>query len=433
MAARRRRRVSFGTVFMLVLTALVLAASVLFLTAILGTDVYERTGEFIRTLYDQTTYERTNVPRPTATARRTITFIEDTPAPAAPATPTPAPQRRTISIAVGGTVYAPKAVRQGALDAGRYDFTSAFEGVSAIFSGADLAIATLETAAAGQSLGYDNYNTPPEILDALRAAGIDLLALATERALDKGYEGLDLTVSELTARGLACAGLNQERGRATMMRIGGVQVAVLSYTYGLSDAGRQQTRSDARGMVAMIDANAMIQDVRQARVDGANLVIVLPHWGTKNKDDTADTIRILARRLAEAGADVILGTHPNVVQGTERMSVTRADGLTYETVVCYSLGSLMTDSRAKENTAGMIAQLDVTYDPVTRRTKLGALTCVPVYVASQREERGVVYRAVNAQDGAALEKLESGERENAADAAQRVRDAAGNGRAGGKR
>ena len=426
MAGRRRRRgISFGTVFMLLFTALVVAACVLFLTMILGTDVYARTEEFIRTLSDEGMFVQTEFTRTTPVPRRIITFIEDTPAPAAPATPTPVPEKRTIRLAVGGAVYAPKAVRQSAQNGSGYDFSAAFEGVKGVFGAADLSIATLETAAAGQSLGLDSHNAPPELLDALRDCGVDLLALATERALDKGYEGLDLTISELTRRGMAYSGLNPESGsRATMMRIGGVQVAVLSYAYGLSESGIKQTDSDARGVVARMNAEVMIQDVKQARVDGANLVIVLPHWGTKNKQETADTVRILAKRLAEAGADVILGAHPNVVQGTERLCVTRSDGLTYETIVCYSLGSLMTDSRAKENTAGMIAQLDVTYDPVTRRTELGGLTCVPVYIASQREAGGTVYRVVNAQDETELGRLESSEQKNAAAAAEYVISAA---------
>ena len=422
---RRRRGVSFGTVFMLAFTAVVVALCAAFLFMIVGTDVYERTGEFIRLFSQENAFDAVPVLRATPTPRPVITFIEeDTPVPKADATATPVPARSTIRLAVGGTVYVPRAVRQGAQERNAFDFMPAFEGVSGAFSGADLAIATLEGTAADSRQGYDNYNVPPELFDALRACGVDLVSLATEHALDSGYEGLDLTLSELTARGMSSAGVNREDVRATMMRIGGIQVAVLAYTYGLSDAGKAKTQNDERGVMPGLDLNAMIADVRQARVSGANLVIVLPHWGTKNKADTADTIRLMARELAQAGADVILGTHPNVVQQTQRLRVTRSDGLEYEAVVCYSLGSLMTDSRAEENTAGMIAQLDVTYDPVTRETTLGRLECVPVYVARQREEGKTVYRAVDAQNEEELERLESGERQRAEAAEAAVRSAA---------
>lgn len=422
---RRGRGVSFGTVFMLALTALVIALCVMFLSMIAGTDVYERTGEFIRMLSQEDMFESAPLLRPTQTPRRVITFIdEDTPAPQAKATPAPMPQSSTIRLAVGGAAYAPKAVRQSMQQGQTFDFMPAFEGVSGVLDGADLAIVTLEGAAAGSSAGYDNYNAPPELLDALRECGVDLVALATEHMLDKGYEGMDLTLSELTTRGMASAGVRRDGGGATMMRIGGIQVAVLAYTYGLSAEGEQKTQHDARGIVPRLELNAMIEDVRQARVSGANLVIVLPHWGTKNKADTADTLRLMANELARAGADVILGTHPNVVQQAQRLRVTRSDGLEYEAVVCFSLGSLMTDSRAPENTAGMIAQLDVTYDPVTRRMTLGELACVPVYIASQREEGKTVYRAVNAQEEAALSLLDDVERRKAEAAAASVSSAA---------
>lgn len=110
----------------------------------------------------------------------------------------------------------------------------------------------------------------------------------------------------------------------------------------------------------MMDSQHVVRDITQARVDGANIVVVLPHWGTKNRAQTPDTVQTMAREMAQAGADVIFGTHPNVAQGIERLQTVRSDGLTYETVVCYSLGCLLTDARDSENTAGMAVRLEMT-------------------------------------------------------------------------
>ena len=426
MAKRRRRRVSLGTVFMLLLTALVVIGCVLFFALLVGDDLYERTGELIRSLSEQELFDALpDVQTTQSEAAPAYLWLDDTPVPTAPpATPTPAPAPVTISIAAAGAVYAPKAVRESALSGTRYDFDPVFEGLGDTLSDADLAIATLETAAAGQDKGFDNYNTAPEILDALRQSGVDLLALATERALDKGYEGLELTISELTARGLAYAGVNTESGsRATVMRIGGIQVAVLAYTYGLSDEGIAATGGDERAIVALMDQQRMLSDIRQARVSGANVVIVLPHWGTKNIADVPVNVKRLAGELAQAGADIILGTHPNVPQSTERIRTTRADGLTYETVVCYSLGNLLTDAHTPENTAGMIAHVSVTHDPVTRRTTLGEMYCTPVYIARQRMQEETVYRVVDAESAKALEGLTQEERQAAQAAVKRIQEA----------
>ena len=425
---KKRRGVSLGTWLMLLLTAAVMIACVTFVAMIAGDGLYEKTGAFIRSLSERGLFEEMPVIRDAAvpTTAAAAFLMEETPAPAAPpATPEPEPEPVMFTISAAGTVYAPKAVRESAQsDANRYDFTPVFDGLGDTLAGADLAIATLETAAAGEDRGFDNYNTAPEILDGLRACGVDLLSLATEHVLDKGYEGLDLTVSELTARGLNYAGVypdSADRGRATMLSISGVKVAVLAYTYGLSDEGANKTDRDSRRAIAMLSTADMVRDITQARVDGANLVVVLPHWGTKNKTETADTLRRMARQLAQAGADVILGTHPNVPQGTERLTVTRADGLEYDAVVCYSLGVLLTDARTAENTAGMVAHVPVTYDPATRRLALGEMYCTPVYIARQREDGEAVYRVVDAEDRQKLERLEESERKAAQEAVEMIR------------
>ena len=427
MARRRRHKVSFGTVFMLLLTGLVVIGCVLFFALLVGDDLYARTEALIHSLSEQELFEAapaayTEAGEPAAA----YPDLRETPVPTdPPETPTPVPAPRTITIAAAGAVYAPKAVRESALSGRQYNFDAVFAGLGDALSDADLAIATLETTTAGRDKGFDNYNTAPEILDALRKSGVDLLALATERMLDKGYEGLELTISELTARGLAHAGVKREgnASQATMMHIGGIQVAVLAYTYGLSDEGAEKTDGDRRVIAALMDQKAMTSDIRQARVDGADVVIVLPHWGTKNIADTPVNVRRLAAELAQAGADIILGTHPNVPQGTERIRSTRADGLEYDTVVCYSLGNLLTDARTPENTAGMIAHVSVTHDPVTRRTTLGEMYCTPVYIARQRVQEETVYRVVDAESAAALENLTQQEQQAAREAVDRIREA----------
>lgn len=418
---KRRGRLSVGTILMLLLTAAVVVGCAAFMLVIFGGGQAERA--FMASLAGVAARDETRAtPTPVVVA---ASAVPETPAPTATAEPTPVPERTTVTLAAAGTVYAPKAIRQTVqTGAEQYDFGPVFAALTNALSAADLSIATLETTTAGSEKGYGNYNTPPEILSALRACGVDLISLATERALDKGYEGLTLTVSELTSRGLSYAGVNPDGASAgaTMVRVGGVQIAVLAYSYGLSDEGRDKTDGDGAGVLAMMDAQRMSEDIAQARMDGANLVVVLPHWGTKNKQATPESVRALAQTLARAGADIIFGTHPNVAQGIERITTTRSDGLDYETVVCYSLGSLLGDARTEENTAGMIAAIDVTYDPVTRRVTLGELGVTPVYIARTRQDEASVYRVVPAEDVIALASLEASEQQAAARAAEIVRE-----------
>ncbi len=430
---KQRRGISAGTLVMLLLTILVLAGCAGFMAMIAGEqmksraddalDMIQKAGITLMSEAESALLRVNELPRSAQhTAIPQSTRAIATPAPRAYGA-------TTFTLAAAGTIHAPKAVRSGALtEAGEYDFSSVFAGLGDVLAQADLAIATLETTIAGEEKGYGSYNAPSQLLAALRERGIDLLSLSTERALDKGSDGLEITLFEMTAHGIAHAGIAQPSaaaGSTDLIGIGGVQVAVLAYTYGLSREGKDAASETERAAVKLLDMNRMEQDIRQARADGANVVIVLPHWGTKNKQETPEEMKAMARSLAQAGADVILGTHPNVVQGTERLKVERADGLEYETVVCYSLGSLLTDARTEENTAGMIAHLPITYDPQTRRVSLGSLACSPVYIAMQKEEGESVFRVIDVENAQALSTLTESEQEEALRAAKRVREITG--------
>lgn len=415
------RRVTLGSALMLTLTAGVLALCAAFVLMISG-----NAGLPARAIRETAEPAVTPLPSEQALTGQDVTPTAK-PAAAPTVKPTAEPAVSTFTLAAAGTVYAPKAIRESVLEgAGHYDFDPVFEGVRSALSAADLSIVTLETTTAGGAKGYGSYNTPPQILDALRMAGADLVSLATERALDMGYDGLSLTVGELTARGLSSAGvLFDGTGRTRMIGVNGVQVAVLAAAYGISDEGRAATREAERGALCLLEGRQMVEDIKAARAAGADVVIVLPHWGTKNKAETPAAVRQMAVTLAEAGADIILGTHPNVVQGTERLRVTRADGLEYETVVCYSLGSLLTDARAEENTAGMVAHLTVCYDPLARRISLGELVCTPVYIAREKKDARAVYRVVDTDNAEAMNALSPAERAAAEKAAAMVREATG--------
>lgn len=437
---RHNHGVTPGSIFMLVLTLLVAAACFVFLLVIAGEDVYERTSDIIRSFSEIDLFGYPSLEIDELTIGDLLS-VSSTPM----LTPVPienktsndgaklplrqiaSQQTASFILTAAGTVCAPRAVRIGAQDDEGFDFKPVFQGLGDLISGSDLTLATLETLVAEDESGYGIYNAPPQLLDGLRSLGIGVLSLATEHVLDKGYVGLELTQREMAWRSMIGIGANAagQTEDALMLEVNGVQVAVLAYAYGLSDEGREQTAGDPRGALNVIDEDRMVRAIVNARLAGANAVIVMPHWGAKNREETPQDVRLLARSLAEAGADVILGTHPNVVQGTERMIVTRSDGLEYETVVCYSLGCLLTDAREVANTAGMIARLQIDYEPNTRRIKLGELVCEPVYIACEQEDNGSVYRVVDAGSQMHIATLDYTQKEEAARAAQTVRDVTG--------
>ena len=169
----------------------------------------------------------------------------------------------------------------------------------------------------------------------------------------------------------------------------------------------------------------MIRDIANVRKAGADLVIVMPHWGTKNKTEVASSTRSLARALAEAGADLIIGAHPNVVQKVERMTVTRSDGAKHEAYVAYSLGSFLTDSREAKNTAGMILQVEIVYDPQTRSVRFEEVSYMPTYIQRLRSGEAYAYRIVAAGDASYISELDASTQKAVESARQSVAETLG--------
>lgn len=405
MARRRRRRISFGTVLMLVLTfgALCLAGATI--AYIAGDDLRLQTGQLFERMTETFRQYAGGRPEPVgaapdASASQATAGPTATPAPTAE--PTAQPQR-TVTLSVVGSIYAPKNIRQSGYDeeSDTYDFTALFGRVKPYISQADLTLGTIETYFAGEEAGYSNYNAPDALLDAIRDSGFDLLSLASEYALEKGEDGLRQTIMQLENRGMIAAGAYadpEQVGSAQMIKINGVQIAVLAYTYGFSDNTMERTRASQREGVAVIRQSDMVRDIGNARKAGADVVIVMPHWGTKNREEVASHTRSLARALAEAGADLILGAHPNVVQPVEKLTVTRSDGAQHDAYVAYSLGSFLTDSREAQNTAGMILQVRFTYDPQERTTRFDEVGYIPTYIQRVQEDGEYAYRILACAD-----------------------------------
>ena len=327
---------------------------------------------------------------------------------------------RSFTLAAAGSVSVPRAIREAARSRSSFDFSTAFLGFGACLKDTELALCTLETLTdEGQS--FDATNAPEAILDTLKTAGFTLVSIASEHMLDRDYTGLDVTLSALSSRGIEAVGVREETEEipGCMVLLSGIQTAVLGYTYGLDEAC--PAGEDARKAVPLLSEDEIRRDITHARANGAEAVILLVHWGVKNRDQAPESIRALALRLAEAGADVILGAHSGVVQPCERLKVTRADGRECEAFVCYSLGNLLSDARADENAAGMVLRLPVEYDPVSQLLHFGAYSATPTYIARQEEEGKTIWRLVEADSDAALSALTPLQREAAYRAVSRIR------------
>lgn len=235
------------------------------------------------------------------------------------------PKPRSFTLVAGGDVLVHSPVASAALSYGdgRYDFRPMFNAIRPLLSRADLAVCHLETPISSGDSGFSYYpvfEVPRQIVHALEYAGYDYCSTASNHAIDAGTSGIATTLKVLDEAGIEHHGTARrarERRRATMVRIGEVPVALLSYTYGLNGFSLPADRPWA---VNLIDRTRIISDARKARQAGAEFVIVSLHWGTEYATEpTIDQQRLARKIVGSRAVDLILGHHAHVVQPVARI------------------------------------------------------------------------------------------------------------------
>jgi poly-gamma-glutamate synthesis protein (capsule biosynthesis protein) len=225
-----------------------------------------------------------------------------------------------------------------------------FAPVADLLSEPDVTFANLETPVAPGATGGTReyvFNAPPEVAGALREAGVDAVAVANNHAFDQGRAGFEETLRHLERTGLKAVGAGPGEGPAVLLLdAGGLRIAFLGYAHFFNRDGNacpppragRPTCVQAR----QLDRARVLDDVRAAAAE-ADAVVVSLHWGVEYEPQPrADDVR-LAHDIAEAGALVVLGHHPHVLQPIELHR--RADGRI--AVIAYSLGNFVSNQSRK--------------------------------------------------------------------------------------
>ena len=243
----------------------------------------------------------------------------------------------TLTLIMVGDVLLHDPVEDAARDAeGNYNFDFLFEETKDEIASADIAIANQEVMLGGEELGvsgYPAFNAPYEIGDALTNAGFDVICHGTNHALDKGGAGIRnaLTYWKEHHPKMVIAGINasqEEQNTIDIVESKGMRIAILNYTYGTNGI---PLPSDMPYAVNLLEEQQVISDLEAAEAQ-ADFTVVCPHWGIEYQlEETAEQQR-WAKLMVEHGADLIIGTHPHVIEPYEEV-----DGVP----VYYSLGNFI--------------------------------------------------------------------------------------------
>lgn len=271
-------------------------------------------------------------------------------------------QSETVLLFAGDAMQ-----HKGQLDAANqgqdvYNYAECFELVKDLVSEADFAVVNLETPLGGKPYrGYPCFSAPDSYAEALIDAGFDLLLTANNHTLDAHDKGLRRTVTVLDSLAIPHIGTYtnasaREQEIPKIIKIKGIKVGFLNYTYGTNGIGIQ---GDV--VVDYIDRDKIAADIKATRGAGADILCVAVHWGDEYKLLPNASQKSLAKWLCDQGVDIIFGGHPHVIQPMELIDnpVTGK-----KTALFYSLGNFISNMKTRDTRGGAVARVTLKRDSV---------------------------------------------------------------------
>ena len=286
---------------------------------------------------------------------------ESTPSPTPEPTPEPVPTPEVCSLdlfMVGDCLVHDAVFNDALQEDGTYDFTDMFTEIPSLLEGYDLRYYNQEAILGGEELGYSGYpmfNCPSAVGDALTDMGFNLVSLANNHSLDRGEQGIINSMEYWKAKkDTVTAGTNlsrEERDEIPVYEKNGISYAFLSWTYGTNGLVTPEGKEYLVNVYPDHEEE-MLNQVRRAK-EKADLVLIAMHWGVEYTLQETEEQQRLAQELADAGADIIIGCHPHVVEPITWLN----DG---KTLCIYSLGNFISAQIDEEKRVEMAAGVTVT-------------------------------------------------------------------------
>ncbi len=280
--------------------------------------------------------------------------------PAIPAANTPPTEIELVAI---GDLLMHLPVVNSTYDAatGRYEFDNLFDEVRPLLTGADYAVANLETCLAGKAKGYQGYplfNTPDDFAPAIANLGIDLVTTANNHSMDMGFDGLVATLDCLDRNGLAHIGTYRtikEREKPFVAEVKGVRLGFVNFTATTNGLPLPPERPFC---VGLLNDEQVTRDLAELRRKNPDLIIACVHFGTEYQR-YADTFQEKwVHKLFELGVDAVIGCHPHVVQPMIWRNV-ELSSTKKRCFAAYSLGNFISNQRWRYSDSGIVLHLKI--------------------------------------------------------------------------
>ncbi|MBZ9689652.1 CapA family protein [Clostridium estertheticum] len=304
---------------------------------------------------------------------------------------------------------------------GEYNFENNFKYVKALIEPADIALANFETTLAGEKKKYSGFplfNSPSSIVDAMKNCGFDILSTINNHTIDMGSAGVLSTLEEIKKRNLISVGTrdNVQKQPYVIEEVKGIKLGIISYSFETPRKGENKTLnaiqipSDVVNLLNTFSYEHIDEDLFKIKTQidemkgmGAEAIIFFIHWGNEyERKPNVHQIRI-ANALCDYGVDVILGSHPHVIQPIEFVTSKKTGK---RSLVVYSMGNFIsnqqyerTNNRYTED--GIIVNIQIKKSKLSNNITISGVSYMPTWVHRYTENNKFVYEVLPLTDALA--------------------------------
>ena len=264
-------------------------------------------------------------------------------------------------LTLGDNLLHMPVVNSGLKKDGSYDYSHIFAKLQPRIREADIAVIGQETPFGGKEFGYSGYpmfNSPSEMGKTLVKEGFDVVLHASNHILDKQAKGVENTLEFWNKYpDTLVLGINEspeEKETVDIIEKKGAKLAMLNYTYGTNGMVLPQGKEY---LINYIDEDKISKDVKYAE-SNADFTIAFMHWGTEYSTKPDEEQKKLAEKMCEWGVDLIIGSHPHVIEPMEWIESENGNRM----LVYYSLGNFVSRQLEAVNLLGGMADVTLRYD-----------------------------------------------------------------------
>ncbi len=244
----------------------------------------------------------------------------------------------------------------------------------------DVLIGNFETVLAGnnkQYSGYPFFNSPNQLAHSLKNAGFDFLITANNHSNDKGFNGVKRTLEYLRRIGIVPIGTTSldTVKNENLFNKKGLKFGLLAYTYGTN---YNENAKSPREYVNYIDTLRIKNDINNLKNKNADLIIVYLHFGKEYQRYISKYQQKIVNKTVEYGADIIIGSHPHILQQFEQFAAPNSKVDTG--FVVYSLGNFVSNQRWRYSDGGAIFNFEIEKNIITDSVYISDISFLPIWV-----------------------------------------------------